>query len=263
MPIHAEDEARNRARKAAPGVHSRAPDARDAESARLAVERLLRLSEGPGARSMVLHVSSADELALIADAKVRGLGTTAEVTPQHLYFHGPDCYDRRGTLVQQNPPIRAKEHNEALWKALGEGLFDAFGSDHAPHTLEEKARPYPESPSGMPGVQTMLPVLLTFVAAGRLSLADVVRMACEGPARIYGALDKGRIEAGCHADLALVDPGPTYTFERSMVASKCGWSPFEGERLTGRVEHVVLRGRVAVRGGEALGPPAGRAVEFS
>jgi dihydroorotase len=235
---------------------------RDGESARLAVEGLLRLSEETGRPVHVLHVSSADELPLIAAAKQRARPITAEVTPQHLYFQAPDCYERLGTLAQQNPPVRAKEHHEALWRALEEGVFDVFGSDHAPHTLEEKARPYPESPSGMPGVQTMLPVLLTYVSQGRLAIQDVVKMACEGPARIYEIPRKGRLEPGCDADLALVDPVRTYTFERRMVASKCGWSPFEGERLTGGVEHVVLRGRVAIRGGETQGSPAGVAVQF-
>jgi dihydroorotase len=264
-PIHAEDEPRNRDRKSliSANPHPREhPFLRDAESARLATERILRLSGETRHPVHILHVSTADEPPMIAEAKRRGLGTTAEVTPQHLYFFGPDCYERLGTLVQMNPPIRSKEHQEGLWRALGEGVFDVFGSDHAPHTLAEKSQPYPASPSGMPGVQTMLPVLLTFAAQGRLDIQTIVRMACENPAKLYGIRGKGRLEVGFDADLVLIDPSRRYVFERSMVESKCGWSPYEGETLTGSVEHVFVNGRHAVRDGERIAPPAGRMLEF-
>jgi dihydroorotase len=265
IPIHAEDEPRNRAAREAYTGHDPRdhPHVRDAESARLATTRILRLSEETGRPVHILHVSTADEPPLIAEAKRRGLGTTAEVTPQHLYFAAPDCYERLGTLAQMNPPVRSAEHREGLWRALAAGVFDVFGSDHAPHTLEEKAKPYPASPSGMPGVQTLLPVLLTFVAQGRLRLEDVVRMACEAPAALYGIQGRGRLEVGAVADITLVDPERSYVFERSMVRSKCGWSPYEGERLTGVVESVVLAGRVALRGGEVVGAATGRMLEFA
>jgi dihydroorotase len=264
-PIHAEDEPRNVRRKAlvSESPHPREhPFLRDAESARLATERILRISEETGRPVHILHVSTLEEPPLIADAKRRGLGTTAEVTPQHLWFAAPECYEQLGALAQMNPPIRSAEHREALWRALAEGVFDVFGSDHAPHTLEEKAKPYPQSPSGMPGVQTLLPVLLTFVAQGRLSLSTVVRMACERPAEIYGIRGKGRLEAGFDADITVVDPNKSYVFERSMVRSKCGWSPYEEARLTGSVEHVVLGGRLAMSGGEPEGTANGRMLEF-
>ncbi len=265
-PIHAEDEPRNRERKALISSHPSPiehPFLRDAESARLATERILRLSEETGRPVHILHVSTGDELPLIQAAKRQGLGTTAEVTPQHLWFAAPECYERLGTLAQMNPPIRSAEHRAALWTALAAGTFDVFGSDHAPHTLEEKAKPYPESPSGMPGVQTMLPVLLTFVAQGRLDLATVIRMACETPADLYSIQGKGRLAVGYDADLTLVDISKSYVFERSRVKSKCGWSPYEGETLTGSVEHVVLNGSLALRDGEAVGSPAGRMLEFA
>ncbi len=264
-PIHAEDEARNVARKSLITAHPHVrehPFLRDAESARLATERILRLSNETGRPVHILHVSTADEPPLIAQAKKEGLGTTAEVTPQHLYFFGPDCYDRLGTLAQMNPPIRSQEHQEGLWRALADGVFDVFGSDHAPHTLDEKAKPYPTSPSGMPGVQTLLPVLLTFVSQGRLSLETLVKMACERPAELYGIQGKGRIEVGMDADLVLVDANRTQVFTQDMVESKCGWSPYEGERLTGWPEHVVLGGRVAVRSGQRIDPPAGKMLQF-
>lgn len=265
-PIHAEDEPRNKERKSLISDHPHArehPFLRDAESARLATQRILALSEETGRPVHILHVSTAIEPPMIAEAKRRGLGTTAEVTPQHLWFAGPDCYDRLGTLAQMNPPIRSEEDRAGLWEALRAGIFDVFGSDHAPHTLEEKALPYPQSPSGMPGVQTLLPVLLTFVAQGRLDLQTLVKMASERPADLYGMTGKGRLAVGYDADITLVDPLKSYVFERSMVKSKCGWSPYESETLTGSVEAVVLNGKIAMRGGETVGSASGRQLVFA
>ena len=263
-PIHAEDEARNRDRKAllseAPHVREH-PFLRDAESARLATERILRLGAEAGRPVHVLHVSTADEPPMIAEAKRQGLGTTAEVTPQHLWFSADD-YERLGTHLQMNPPVRSPDHREGLWRALEAGVFDVFGSDHAPHTLDEKALPYPQSPSGMPGVQTLMMVLLRFVQQGRLSLETVVRMACERPASLYGISGKGRLKVGMDADLALWDLGRTVVFERSMVQSKCGWSPYEGEALAAAPEMAVVGGRVALEGGKLVGGPKGKMLSF-
>ena len=263
-PIHAEDEPRNRERKSLLGEspHVREhPFLRDTESARFATERILRLSEETGRPVHILHVSTAIEPPMIADAKRRGIGTTAEVTPQHLWFSDED-YERLGTHLQMNPPIRSKADREGLWRALEAGVFDVFGSDHAPHTLEEKAKPFPESPSGMPGVQTMMPVLLRFVQQGRLSLETVVRMACETPAALYGIEGKGRLEIGMDADLVLWDLRRSRTFERRTGQSKCGWSPYEGETLAAAPEMVVLNGRVSLENGEKVGEPAGEMLRF-
>lgn len=263
-PIHAEDEPRNRARKALISDHPHArehPFLRDAESARLATERILRLSAETGRPVHILHISTADEPPIIAEAKRQGLGTTAEVTPQHLWFCAKD-YERLGTLLQMNPPIRSAEHREGLWRALEAGVFDVFGSDHAPHTLEEKAKPYPESPSGMPGVQTLMMALLRFVQQGRLSLETVVRMACERPASLYGIAGKGKLAVGMDADLALWDLDRTVVFERGMVQSKCGWSPYEGETLAAAPELVVVGGEVALESGQLTGGAKGRMLQF-
>lgn len=263
-PIHAEDEPRNRERK---GLISESPHARehpflrDADSARIATERILRLSKETGRPVHILHISTADEPPIIAEAKRQGLGTTAEVTPQHLWFSAED-YERLGTRLQMNPPIRSAEHREGLWRALEAGVFDVFGSDHAPHTLEEKAMPYPVSPSGMPGVQTLMMALLRFVQQGRLSLETVVRMACERPAELYSIEGKGRLEVGMDADLALWAVDRTVVFDAEMVQSKCGWSPYEGETLAAAPEMVVVGGRVAMEGGEAVGVPAGQMLRF-
>jgi dihydroorotase len=263
-PVHSEDEERNRQRKAllSESPHPREhPFLRDAESAVISTERLIRLCRETGRPVHILHISTADELPLIRRAKEEGLPVTAEVTPQHLWF-AADAYERLGSLVQMNPPVREEHHRQALWEAVEEGLFDVFGSDHAPHTLEEKARPYPESPSGMPGVQTLLPVLLTFARQGRLTVPQIVRMACERPAELYGISRKGRIAEGYDADLVLIDPEAEAVFSREEVQSKCGWSPYEGEALAARPWGVWLRGQRAIHDGERLGSPSGRMVEF-
>ena len=266
VSVHSEEEPRLRERKKQfADTHSVLdhPVIRDAESARLCTERLLRISEETGRPVHILHVSTLDEIPLIKRAK-RQLGrVTAEVTPQHLYFAAPGAYERLGTHVQMNPPIRTKDHQEALWQALHDGVFDIFGSDHAPHTLEEKAQPYPQSPSGMPGVQTMLPVLLTYVNQGRLKYEDIARMASENPATLFGIRNKGRIGEHMDADIVLVDPDRKTVFERSMVASKCGWSPYEGETFTGWPVRVILRGKTIVQESSLLGAPAGRAAQYT
>lgn len=264
-PVHAEDEFRLRQIREGFGPPSGVidhPRLRDAEAARLATERLLRLCEETGRPVHVLHVSTALEPPMIAEAKRRGVRVTAEVTPQHLYFQAPDCYEELGALAQMNPPLRSAEHRDALRQALREGAFDVIGSDHAPHTLEEKARPYPASPSGMPGTQTLLTVMLDFVHQGLLDLPTLVRMTAEAPAGLYGIKGKGRIAPGYDADLTLVDTRARWTIDADWIESKCGWSPFAGRGFVGRPLHVVLGGRFAVREGERLGSPSGRRVEF-
>jgi dihydroorotase len=174
----------------------------------------------------------------------------------------PDCYERLGTLAQMNPPIREARHREALWRAIADGVVDVIGSDHAPHTLEEKAKPYPGSPSGMPGVQTLLPLLLDHMNAGQLSLARLIDLTSAGPARIYGIARKGRIAVGFDADFSIVDLKARREIAADWLAAKCGWSPFEGQRVTGWPMATVVRGRVVMREAELQGDPVGAPVEF-
>ncbi len=262
VAIHAEDEARMRERVgiardgADPIFH---PQWRDEETARLATERILRLARRAGRRIHVLHVTTAEEMPLLAAHKDVA---TVEVTPQHLTLSAPDCYQRLGTLAQMNPPIREASHREALWRAIADGIVDVIGSDHAPHTREEKAKPYPSSPSGMPGVQTLLPLLLDHMNAGRLSLARLIDLTSAGPARIYGIARKGRIAVGFDADLSIVDLKARREITGDWLAAKCGWSPFEGMSVTGWPMATVVRGRVVMREAELQGAPAGAPVEF-
>ncbi|MCA9729714.1 MAG: dihydroorotase [Candidatus Eisenbacteria bacterium] len=262
MAVHSEDQARldERHHLAREAGHPRAhPDWRDAETARRSTERLLRLSSETGRPVHVLHVTTAEEVELLAAA--RSLATF-EVTPQHLTLAAPDCYEELGTFAQMNPPIREARHREALWEAVRSGLVDVIGSDHAPHTRDEKARPYPESPAGMPGVQTLLPLMLDHVSQGRLSLERLVELVCSGPARIYGARRKGRIEPGYDADFTIVDLETERRVEESWLASRCGWSPFTGRTLRGWPIFTIIRGHQVMRDGEVLGDPSGVPVEF-
>ncbi len=259
--IHAEHEPRlrdrrDRAERAAhPSAH---PEWRDPESARMATERLLALAERTKASVHVLHVTTAEEMALLAGH--RDLATV-EVTPQHLTLIAPDCYERLRTFAQMNPPIRDVSHREALWKAVREGIVDVIGSDHAPHTEEEKQRPYPASPSGMPGVQTLLPVMLDHVHRGHLSLERLVDLTSAGPARVYRLAGKGRIAVGYDADLTVVDLKQSRRIDGDWLASRCGWSPFDGMAVTGWPRLAMLRGRVIMREGQ-LASPDGRPVRF-
>jgi len=262
VAVHAEDEARLRDRRfiaESGGGAVLHPEWRDAESARLATERLLALARKAGRRIHVLHVTTAEEVPLLAAAKDVA---TMEVTPQHLLLAGPEAYERLGAYAQMNPPIRDKRHQEALWRAIADGVVDVIGSDHAPHTKEEKAKPYPQSPSGMPGVQTTVPLMLNAVNRGRLTLTRLVDLLAHGPQRIYGIAGKGRLALGYDGDLTIVDLKRTERIEASWLKSKCGWSPFEGETVQGWPVATIVRGHVAMRDAE-LGPAIGAPVRFS
>lgn len=265
-PIHAEDAFRLEERKALISDHPHPrehPFLRDPECARLATERILRLSEETGRPVHVLHLSTADEIPIIAEAKKRGLNNTVEATPQHLYFAAPEFYDRLGTFAQMNPPIRDEHHRAALRQAMQDGFFDVIGSDHAPHTVDEKNQPYPKSPSGMPGVQTILPVMMTLAKqTGILDIHRFVELACENPTKLYGIKNKGFLKPGYDADILIADLDKVWSPTKDWLQSKCGWSPYEGEQLTGWPIHVVANGRWSVREMEIVGDPAGKMVEF-
>lgn len=262
VAVHAEDEARLRQRYtivaggADPGRHV---EWRDVETAVVATRRLLALAEAARRRVHVLHVSTAEEIAVLAQH--RDLATV-EVTPQHLTLQAPDCYAELDSFAQMNPPIRDARHREALWRAVAEGVVDCIGSDHAPHTREEKKRPYPESPSGMPGVQTLLPIMLDHVARGRLSLQRLIDLTSAGPARVFGLAGRGRIAVGYCADLTIVDLKQRQMITHRWIASRCGWTPFDGMTVTGWPVATVVRGRVVMRDGALQGKPCGELMRF-
>ena len=262
MSVHSEDEARMRERRhlvESPDADvSMHPVWRDAEAAIMNTRRLIELAAEVQRRVHVLHITTSDEIDFLADWKEFA---TVEVTPQHLTFSSDD-YARLGSRVQMNPPIREESHRQGLWRGIDEGVVDVLGSDHAPHTLEEKQKPYPQSPSGMTGVQTLLPVMLDHVAAGRLSLQRLVDLASAGPARIFNIAGKGRIAKGFDADLAVVDLNARWTITDDWVASRSGWTPYDGKEVQGRPVHTLVRGNATVRDGVVQGEPIGRPVRF-
>lgn len=261
VAIHAEDEARMNARAdlRVTGDPASHPVWRDDESALLATRRILALARAAGRKIHVLHVTTPAELELLSQHKDIA---SCEVTPQHLTLAAEDAYPRLGTHAQMNPPIRSAAHREGLWHWLGQGVPDVIGSDHAPHTLDEKAKPYPASPSGMPGVQTLLPLMLTHVAAGRMSLQRLVDMTSAGPQRLFNLRAKGRIAVGYDADFSIVDLAKRWTVTDDWLASRCGWSPFTGMEMTGRPVGTVIRGQRVMWEGELAPHPVGRPFRF-
>ncbi|MFV0622965.1 dihydroorotase [Sphingomonas sp. ac-8] len=242
VAIHAEDEDRMNARagERVTGDPRSHPVWRDDESAMIATRRILRLAREAGRRIHVLHVTTPAELELLGQNKDVA---SCEVTPQHLTLAGEEAYPRLGTHAQMNPPIRSGAHRDGLWHWLNQGVPDVIGSDHAPHTLEEKAKPYPASPSGMPGVQTLLPLMLDHVAAGRLSLQRLIDMTSAGPQRLFGLIGKGRIAVGYDADFTVVDLKKRWTVDAAWLASRAGWSPFTDMALTGKPIGTIVRGQ--------------------
>jgi dihydroorotase len=206
----------------------------------------------------VLHISTAEEMAFLEGHKD---WATVEVTPHHLTLGG-DAYQRLGTYAQMNPPVRDERHRQAIWAGLNSGVADVLGSDHAPHTREEKDHAYPGSHSGMTGVQTLLPTMLDHVNAGRLTLERLVDLTSHGPQRIFGIRGKGRIAVGYDADLSIVDLKRQETITNTWIRSKCGWTPYDGVSVKGWPVGTVLRGRRAMWEGEIAAPATGQPVSF-
>jgi dihydroorotase len=263
IAVHAEDEARIRARREQfkgrtdVAVHS---DIRDNRSALLATELALTLSRKYRRRLHILHLSTHEEVELLRRDKPAWV--TAEVIPNHLLLNVND-YARLGTQVQMNPPIRRPEDNASLWAGLHDGVIDFIATDHAPHTLEEKRKPYPQSPAGMPGVETSLPLMLTEMKAGRCTLAEIQKWMCHGPAEAYGIRHKGKILEGWDADLTLVDMDHVRPVRNEEMFTRVRWSPFNGRELTGWPIYTIVGGQVAFERGKIRDGVRGRPLSFA
>ena len=260
--FHSEDEYRlvERRSLARTGDWTSHPEVRDAESAIMSTRRLVGLAKETGARIHVLHVTTKDEMEFLRFHKDVA---TVEITPQHLTLVAPEAYERLGAYAQMNPPIRSQEHVDALWLwGMQQGVADVLGSDHAPHTKEEKSKPYPASPSGMPGVQTLVPLMLTHVANGRLSLERFIDLTSGGAQRVFGTANKGRMAVSYDADLTIVDLKVKKTIAHDQQASRCGWTPFDGFETTGWPVATIVRGRVVMKDGELIGQAHGQPVRF-
>ena len=261
--IHSEDEARLQERKAlshTEPAHARNhPIWRDAEVCFISTKRVVALARKYQAPIHILHVTTKQEMEFLSQNKDIA---SVEVTPQHLSLSSPDCYDKYGTFVQMNPPIREKEHQSALWKAVQSGVVDMIGSDHAPHTKEEKSKTYPASPSGMPGVQTLLPLMLNHVNQGRLDLKRLVQLLAHKPAQRFQLKNQGQIREGFKAHFTMIDLKAKRTIESKWLASKCGWSPFENWQVQGWPVFTFLHGKKLMAEDEVLGQPSGQKIEF-
>jgi dihydroorotase len=259
--FHSEDEARliERMHLRRPGDPSSHPEWRDEEAAIISTKRLVRLAEKHKRRVHVLHVSTAAEMEFLADHKD---WASVEVTPHHLTLVAPECYEKLGTYAQMNPPVRDERHRQAIWSGLSAGIVDVLGSDHAPHTREEKDHAYPASHSGMTGVQTLVPIMLDHVNAGRLSIERFVDLTSHGPQRLFGIRGKGRIAVGYDADLTIVDLNREETIMNDKVESRAGWTPYHGKRVKGWPVGTLVRGRRVMWQGEIFGPAHGAPVGF-
>jgi dihydroorotase len=259
--FHAEDEYRLNDRKhlrieGDPRSH---PVWRDEDAALIATQRLVTLARETGKRIHVLHISTKQEIEYLRDHKDVA---SCEATPHHLTLAGPEAYERLGTRAQMNPPVRDASHRDGIWRGIEQGIIDVLGSDHAPHTLEEKDKVYPASPSGMTGVQTLVPIMLDHVNAGKLSLARFVDLTSAGPARLFNIACKGRIAAGYDADFTVVDMKREETITNKWVASRAGWTPYDGVKVKGWPVGTFVRGKRVMWQGEVATPSTGEPVRF-
>ena len=259
--FHSEDEYMLEERKElrVPDDPSSHPVWRSPEVALNSTKRLVALARKTGKRIHVLHISTGEEIAFLADHKDVA---SVEVTPHHLTLDDT-AYACLGTYVQMNPPVRDKAHQDRIWDGVANGVADILGSDHAPHTRAEKDHPYPESHSGMTGVQTLVPTMLNHVNEGRLSLERFVDMTSHGPNRLFGIAGKGRIAVGYDADLTIVDLKRKETITNDWIASRSGWTPYDGVTVTGWPVGTIVRGQKVMWDGELVTPSIGQPMVFS
>jgi len=261
VSIHSEDEDIIKLRKKfirKGDVHSH-HEWRNVECAMSSTRRVVKIAERYNKKIHVLHVTTKDEVDFLAMHKKN---VTFETTPQHLTLYAPDCYDKLGTYAQMNPPLRGKEHYDRLWTAIKNNIVDVLGSDHAPHLKENKDKEYPNSPSGMPGVQTIFPVMIDHVNNGKLTLNQLINLMCENPCRIFGIKNKGFIKEGFDADLTIVDMKKEVTIKDEMIASKCGWTPFNNYKVKGFPVGTIVNGILVMSDGKILVESKGKPLSF-
>ena len=261
VSIHSEDEDIIKLRKKfirKGDVHSH-PEWRNVECAMSSTRRVVKIAERYNKKIHVLHVTTKDEVDFLAMHKKN---VTFETTPQHLTLYAPDCYDKLGTYAQMNPPLRTKEHYDRLWVAIKNNIVDVLGSDHAPHLKVNKDKEYPNTPSGMPGVQTIFPVMLDHVNNGKLTLQQLINLMCENPCRIFGIKNKGYIKEGFDADLTITDMNKEVTIKNEMIASKCGWTPFNNHKVKGFPVGTIVNGHLVMSDGKVILESKGIPLKF-
>ena len=261
VSIHSEDEDIIKLRKKfikKGDVHSH-PEWRNVECAMSSTRRVVKIAERYNKKIHVLHITTKEEVDFLAMHKKN---VTFETTPQHLTLYAPDCYEKLGSYAQMNPPLRTKEHYDRLWVAIKNNVVDVLGSDHAPHLKENKDKEYPNSPSGMPGVQTIFPVMLNHVNNGKLTLQQLINLMCENPCKIFGIKNKGFTKEGYDADLTIADMNKEVIIKNEMIASKCGWTPFNNYKVKGFPVGTIVNGNLVMSDGKIIMESKGTPLKF-
>ena len=249
ISVHSEDENILLSRKKfiKEGDVSSHPVWRNEECALESTKRVVRIAQKYKKKIHILHISTKEEIDFFADKKEN---VTFEITPQHLTLFAPNCYEKLKTFSQMNPPLRSKDHYDRLWDAVKESLVSTIGSDHAPHTKEDKNKKYPLSPSGMPGVQTLLPVMLDHVNKGKLKLEQLIKLVCENPSDLFGIKNKGYIKENYDADLTIVDMNKEVVIKDNWIESKCRWTPFNNYKVKGFPVATIVNGEIVMENGK-------------
>ena len=261
ISVHSEDENILLSRKKfiKEGDVTSHPVWRNEDCALESTKRVVRLAQKYKKKIHILHVTTKQEIDFFSEKRE---GVTFEITPQHLTLFAPDCYKKLKTLSQMNPPLRSKDHHDRLWDAVKESLVSTIGSDHAPHTKEEKKRKYPLSPSGMPGVQTLLPVMLDHVNKEKLKIEQLIKLVCENPCDLFGIKNKGYIKENYDADLTIVDMNKEVVIKDSWIESKCGWTPFNNYKVKGFPVATIINGEIVMENNKILSPAKGKPLNF-
>ncbi len=261
ISVHSEDENILLSRKKfiKEGDVSSHPVWRNEECALESTKRVVGIAEKYKKKIHILHVTTKQEIDFFSKKRDN---VTFEITPQHLTLFAPDCYEKLKTFSQMNPPIRTKDHHDRLWDAVKNSLVSTIGSDHAPHTKEDKNKKYPASPSGMPGVQTLVPLMLNHVNNNKLTLNQFIKLVCENPCKIFGIKNKGHIKEGYDADLTIIDMKKEQVIKNEMMASKCGWTPFNNYKVKGFPICVIVNGNIVMTDGKIVGKANGRPLKF-
>ena len=261
VAVHSEDEEILKLRKKLiqKGDVKTHPVWRNEEVAISSTRKIVKIAKRLNKKAHILHVTTKDEVDFLSQNKGN---ITFEITPQHLTMYAPDCYDKLGSYAQMNPPIRDKSHYDRLWYAIRNDYNDTIGSDHAPHLKINKEKQYPDSPSGMPGVQTILPVMLNHMNDGKIKLNQIVKFLCENPVKIFGIKNKGYIKKDFDADFTIVDLNKVIKIKNENIESKCGWSPFDGYKFKGTPIYTIIAGEIKMQDGKIIGEPTGKPLSF-
>ena len=261
VAVHSEDEEILKLRKKLieNGNVKTHPVWRNEEVAISSTRKIVKIAKRLNKKAHILHVTTKEEVDFLSQNKGN---ITFEITPQHLTMYAPECYDKLGTYAQMNPPIRDKSHYDRLWYAIKNNYNDTIGSDHAPHLKSNKDKTYPDTPSGMPGVQTLLPVMLNHVCDGRIKLEQLIKLICENPVKIFGIQNKGYIKIGYDADITVVDQNKLIEIKNENIQSKCGWSPYNGQKFKGKPVLTVINGKIKMNDGKLIGEPEGLPLIF-